>query len=74
MMDCLPGKVEVTVKRRLMLLNIYQIWARPFVPYRRTYLHLLERNLKAEGLVVVRIQSVLLHRRLLLLQPLSVLQ
>lgn len=38
------------------------------------YLHLLKRNLKAEGLVVVRIQSVLLHCGLLLLQPLPILQ
>lgn len=71
MMDCLPEwpvLVEVTVKQRLMLANVYPTWGR------RPYLHLLERNLKAEGLVVVRIQSVLLHRRLLLLQPLSVLQ
>lgn len=43
-------------------------------PFNNSHLHLLERNLKAEGLVVVRIQSVLLHRRLLLLQPLSILQ
>lgn len=39
-----------------------------------SHLHLLKRNLKAEGLIVVRIQSVLLHCCLLLLQPLSVLQ
>lgn len=52
----------------------YSMSRRPFASHRRPYLHLLERNLKAEGLVVVRIQSVLLHRRLLLLQPLSVLQ
>lgn len=38
------------------------------------YLHLLKRDLKAEGLVVVRIQSVLFHRCLLLLQPLPILQ
>ncbi len=38
------------------------------------YLHLLKRNLEAEGLVVVWIQSVLLHCRLLLLQPLAILQ
>ena len=38
------------------------------------YLHLFQRDFKAEGLVVVRVQGVLLHRRLLLLQALTSLQ
>lgn len=38
------------------------------------YLHLLQGDLEAEGLVVVRVQSVLLHRRLLLLQSLTALE
>ena len=38
------------------------------------YLHLFKGDLKAEGLVVVRVQRVLLHRRLLLLQALAALQ
>lgn len=58
----------------LLILVRYQILWCHIAPYWRPYLHLLERNLKAEGLVVVRIQSVLLHCRLLLLQPLSILQ
>ena len=39
-----------------------------------TYLDLLQGHLEAEGLVVVGVQSVLLHRRLLLLQPLPIQQ
>ncbi len=39
----------------------------------KAYLHLVLWDLKAEGLVVVRVQCVLLHSRLLLLQPLAVL-
>lgn len=39
----------------------------------RPYLDLLERNFKAEGLVVVGVECVLLNRRLFLLQPLTVL-
>lgn len=38
------------------------------------YLHLLQRNLKAEGLIVIWVQCVFLHCCLLLLEPLSVLQ
>ena len=40
---------------------------------RRPHLDLLEGHLEAEGLVVVRVQGVLLDRGLLLLQPLAVL-
>lgn len=40
----------------------------------KAYLHLVLWDLKAEGLVVVRVQCVLLHCRLLLLQSLAVLQ
>lgn len=40
----------------------------------KAYLHLVLWDLKAEGLVVVRVQCVLLHSRLLLLQSLAVLQ
>lgn len=37
------------------------------------YLDLLKRDLEAEGLVVIRVEGVLLDCRLLLLQPLSIL-
>ena len=45
-----------------------------FSPAPVGYLHLFQRDLKAEGLVVVGVQRVLLHGRLLLLQTLAVLQ
>lgn len=37
------------------------------------HLDLLEGDLKAEGLVEVGVQGLLLHRRLLLLEPLAIL-
>ena len=39
----------------------------------RIYLDLFKRDLEAEGLVVIRVEGVLLDCRLLLLQPLSIL-
>lgn len=38
------------------------------------YRHHVLWNLKAEGLIVIGIQRVLFHRRLLLLQSLSILE
>lgn len=40
----------------------------------RAYLYLFERHLEAEGLIVVRVESVLLDAGFLLLQSLSILQ
>ena len=40
----------------------------------RCYLKLFEGNLKREALVVVRVESAFLNRRLLLLDPFSVQQ
>lgn len=39
----------------------------------KMYLDLFKRDFKAKGLVVVRVEGVLLDCRLLLLQPLAVL-
>lgn len=44
-----------------------------FCTWMKMYLDLFKRDFKAKGLVVVRVEGVLLDCRLLLLQPLAVL-